>query len=63
MIKRPSFPVYRVATTPRASRRSFDHRLTVVTVALAIVVAAALLARAAGPIEMPSDSETYLVGP
>ncbi len=63
MIKRPSFPVYRMATPPRASSRNFDHRLTVATVALAIVVAAALLVRSTGPIEAPSDPETYLVGP
>ena len=63
MIKRPSFPVYRVATPPRPSSRSFDRRLTIAAVALAIIVAAALLVRAAGPIETPSDPETYLVGP
>ena len=61
MIKRPSFPVYRVPA--RTSRRSFDHWLTVATVALAMIVAAALLVRAAGPIETPSDPESYLVGP
>ena len=61
MVKRPSFPVYRVSA--QAPRRSFDHRLTVVAVALAIIVAAALLVRAAGPIETPSDPESYMVGP
>ncbi len=62
MIKRPSFPVYR--TLERPARRSFDHRLTVAAFALAIVVAAALLVKAAGPIpEAPSDPETSLVGP
>lgn len=62
MIKRPSFPVYRAVDRP--SRRSFDHRLTVVACALAIIVAAALLVRAAGPIpETASDPETSLVGP
>ncbi len=62
MIKRPSFPVYR-APMP-VSRRSFDHRLTTVTVALAILVAAALLVRAVGPIAAPaSDPDAYLVGP
>ncbi len=64
MIKRPSFPVYRASAVPApASRRSFDHRLTVVAFALAIVVAAALLVHASGPIEIPSDTDTYLVGP
>ena len=62
MVKRPSFPVYRVAERP--ARRSFDHRLTAVAFFLAIVVAAGLLAKAVGPIPpTPSDPETYLVGP
>lgn len=61
MIKRPSFPVYRVPAQP--ARRSFDHRLTVVAVALAIIVAAALLVRTAGPIDMPADTDAYMVGP
>ena len=61
MIKRPSFPVYRA--TVQAPRRSFDHRLTIVTIALAIIVAAGLLVRATGPIEMPTDVSTQLVAP
>jgi hypothetical protein len=62
MIKRPSFPVYRVVERP--SRRSFDRRLTVVTLVLAVIVVAALLVRAAGPIpETPSDPDTFAVGP
>jgi len=61
MIKRPSFAVYRLPAD--APRRSFDRRLTVAAVALAIILAAALLVRAAGPIETPSDPENYLVGP
>ena len=61
MIKRPSFPVYRAAA--QAPRRSFDHRLTVATIALAITVAAALLVSAAGPIETPADLQTHVVGP
>ena len=64
MIKRPSFPVYRTTALPeQASRQSFDHRLTIAAAALAIIVAGALLVRATGPIEMPSDTDTYLVGP
>ena len=62
MIKRPSFPVYRPAERP--SRRSFDHRLTVVAFALAIIVAAGLLVRAVGPLpETDYDPNTYTVGP
>jgi hypothetical protein len=61
MIKRPSFPVYRAPA--QSSQRSFDHRLTVAAVALAIIVAAAFLVRATGPIESPSDPETYMVAP
>ena len=62
MVKRPSFPVYRVAE--QTTRRSFDHRLTAVAFLLAIVVAGALLAKAVGPIpETPSDPDTYLIGP
>ena len=61
MIKRPSFPVYRA--TAQAPRRSFDHRLTVATLVLAVIVAAALLVRAAGPMETSSDPETYMVAP
>ena len=62
MVKRPSFPVYRVAEPP--TRRSFDHRLTAVAFFLAIVVAAALLVKAVGPIPAtPSDPDTYLIGP
>jgi hypothetical protein len=62
MVKRPSFPVYRVVERP--SRRSFDRRLTVVAVALAILAAAALLVQAAGPIpETPSDPTSTLVAP
>jgi hypothetical protein len=64
MIKRPSFPVYRTAAVPaRASRQSFDRRLTIAAVALAIIVAGALLVRATGPIETPSDPDSYLIGP
>jgi hypothetical protein len=61
MVKRPSFPVYRVVEQP--SRRSFDRRLTVATLVLAIIVAAALLVRAAGPIETPFDPTSSMVGP
>lgn len=62
MVKRPSFPVYRVVERP--SPRSFDRRLTVATVALAIVVVAALVVRAAGPLpETPSDPTSSMVGP
>jgi hypothetical protein len=61
MIKRPSFPVYRAPA--QSPQRSFDHRLTVATLVLAIIVATALLVRAAGPIETPSDPEAYMVAP
>ena len=62
MIKRPSFPVYRVPAP--ASRRTFDHWLTVGTFVLAIIVAAALIVRAAGPIaETPSDSAIAMPAP
>ena len=62
MIKRPSFPVYRVAERP--ARRGFDHRLAAVAFFLAVVVAAALLAKAVGPIpQTPSDPDAYLVAP
>jgi len=62
VIKRPSFPVYRV--TERTARPSVDHRLSVVALVLAIIVAAGLLVRAAGPIsETPSDPDNYLVDP
>jgi hypothetical protein len=62
MVKRPSFPVYRVVEPP--SRRSFDRRLTLATLALAIIVVAALVVRAAGPIpETPSDPTSSMVGP
>jgi hypothetical protein len=62
MIKRPSFPVYRVTEQP--ARRSFDHRLTAVAFFLAVVAAGALLAKAVGPVpQTPSYPETYLVGP
>jgi hypothetical protein len=61
MIKRPSFPVYRA--TAQAPRRSFDRRLTIATFVLAVIVAAALLVRAAGPMETSSDPETYMVAP
>jgi len=62
MIKRPSFPVYRAPAPP--ARRTFDHLLTVATIALAIIVTATLLVRAAGPIpEAPSDPTAALVGP
>lgn len=61
MVKRPSFPVYRV--TERSPRRSFDHWLTAVAFLLSIVVAAALLAKSVGPIpQTPSDPDTYLIG-
>ena len=62
MVKRPSFPVYRVAE--QRTRRSFDHRLTAVAFFLAVAVAGALLAKAVGPIPAtPSDPNTYLIGP
>jgi hypothetical protein len=62
MVKRPSFPVYRVAERP--VRRNFDHRLTAIALVLAIIVAAGLLVKAVGPIpETPSDPESYLVAP
>jgi hypothetical protein len=62
MIKRPSFPVYRVAE--RSARPSLDRRLSVVALMLAIIVAAGLLVRAAGPIpETPFDPDNCLVGP
>jgi hypothetical protein len=62
MIKRPSFPVYRASA--EAPRRSFDHRLTVVALVLAIIVAAGLLVHAAGRIaETPADPGASLVGP
>ncbi|HLJ19241.1 MAG TPA: hypothetical protein VKU84_03540 [Stellaceae bacterium] len=46
MVKRPSFPVYRVAEPPR---RSFDRQLTLITIVLAIIVVGVLVVRAAGP--------------
>jgi hypothetical protein len=62
MIKRPPFPVYRAVERP--VRRSFDRRLTVVALVLAIIAAAGLLVRAAGPIpETHFDPDNYLVGP
>jgi len=62
MVKRPSFPVYRVVEQP--ARRSFDRRLTVAAFVLAIIVAAALLVKAAGPIpETPSDPTSSMVAP
>jgi len=62
VIKRPSFPVYRV--TERPARPGVDHRLSVVALVLAIIVVAGLLVRAAGPIsETPFDPDNYLVGP
>jgi len=62
MVKRPSFPVYRVVE--RRSPRSFDRRLTLVTLVLGIIVVAALVVRAAGPIpDTPSDPTSSIVGP
>jgi hypothetical protein len=62
MVKRPSFPVYRVVEQP--TRRSFDRRLAVATLVLAIIVVAALLVRAAGPIpETPSDPTSSMAAP
>jgi len=62
MIRRPSFPVYRVSERP--ARRSFENWLTLVTFVLAILVAAGLLARAAGPIPDTSFAPAaHLVGP
>jgi hypothetical protein len=61
MIKRPSFPV---ARTEPASRGRFDHRLATITVALAIIVAAAMLVHYTGPMpQTESDPDTYVVGP
>ena len=61
MTKRPSFPVARAEPS---SRRQFDHRLGVVALALAILVAAGLLVRVVGPIpQTESDPDTYVVGP
>ena len=62
MIKRPSFPVARAE--PSSRRQQFDHRLTTIAVALAIIVAAAMLVRYMGPIpQTESEPETYVVGP
>jgi hypothetical protein len=62
MIKKPSFPATRAE--PSSRRQQFDHRLSVVAVALAIIVAAALLVRYMGPIpQTESDLDTYVVGP
>jgi hypothetical protein len=61
MIKRPSFPVADAQASPG---RRFDHRLTTVAVALAIILAAAMLVRYTGPIpDTESDPDTYVVGP
>jgi hypothetical protein len=62
MIKKPSFPATHAEASSR--RQQFDHRLSVVVVALAIIVAAALLVRYMGPIpQTESDPDTYVVGP
>jgi len=61
MIKRPSFPVAHAADP--SLRRSFDHKLTILALVLAIIVAAALLVRA-GPIApTESDPDTFVLGP
>src|SRR5260370_25284655 len=60
MIKKPSFPAARAE--PSSRRQQFDHRLSVVAVPLAIIVAAALLVRYMGPIpQTESDPDTYMV--
>ena len=64
MFERTSFPLARAAD--RSSGRRFDHRLTAVALALAIIVAAAILVRSVGPIpetESDPDLNTHLVGP
>jgi len=61
MIKRPSLPVAHAADP--SLRRRFDHKLSIVALVLAIIVAAALLVRA-GPIApTESDPDTFVLGP
>jgi hypothetical protein len=61
MIKRPSFPG---APAELIARRRFDHRLMVVALVLAALVAAGMLARLTGPMTAPEvDPNSYLVGP
>jgi len=61
MIKRSSFAVDHAAEP--SPRRRFDHKLTVVALVLAIIVAAALLVRASPIAPTESDPDTFVLGP
>jgi hypothetical protein len=61
MIKRPSFTAAHAADP--SPRRRFDHKLTVVALVLAIIVAAALLVRAGPIVPTESDPDSFVLGP